>query len=136
MATMEALAARLVGTWYAVLVSDKGERRYFRFLEDLRFIEIVKLDPPLGRQHYFQSRLWCELESESVLRMRFYKNRAGDVRSLHFQGEILVLQYTFPLKEGETEPQKHVWHCHRQTDEEIPEWFEEQFQKAMAKPWL
>ena len=133
---LQALAARLVGTWYSVVVSDKGESGYFRFLEDLRYVGIQPLEPPLGRQHYCGFRLWCELESESVLRMRFYKDRPGSVRDLHFEGEILVLQYTFPLKEGETEPQKHVWCCHRLLEEEIPEWFEEQYRKAMARPWL
>ena len=132
---MEALASRLVGTWRSVLVSGEGDISYFRFLEDLRFIGIVKLEPPIGRQHYGEFRLWCELESESILRMTFYKDRPGSVRDVHFEGEILVLQHTLALKEGEPGPRKNVWHCHWLTGEEIPEWFEEEFQKAMAKPW-
>ncbi len=133
---LQALAARLVGTWRSVLVSGEGDISYFRFLEDLRFIGIVKLEPPIGRQHYGEFRLWCELESESILRMTFYKNRPGSVRDVHFEGEILVLRHTLALKEGETGPRKNVWHCHRLTDEQIPEWFEQEFNKAMAKPWL
>jgi len=80
--------------------------------------------------------MWCALESESVLRMTSYKDKPGTLWTLHFEGKMLVLQYTFSLKEGETEAQKNVWHCHRLTAEEIPGWFEEQFQKAMARPWL
>lgn len=91
----DVLAARLVGTWRSVLVSGEGDISYFRFLEDLRFIGIVKLEPPIGRQHYGEFRLWCELESESILRMTFYKGRPGSVRDVHFEGETLVLKAEF-----------------------------------------
>ena len=133
---LQALAARLVGTWRSVLVSDKEQSACVRFMDDLRYVGIQHFTPPIHRQHFVEWRMWCELESESVLRMTYYKNKPGSLRTLHFEGEILVLQYTFPLKEGETEPQKPVWHCHRLTDEEIPEWFEEEYRKAMARPWL
>ena len=132
---LQSLATRLVGTWCSVVVSDKKESACIRFLEDLRYAGIQRLEPPLGRQHFVEWRMWCELESESVLRMRFYKDSPGSVRDLHFEGEILVLQYFFAQQERETEPRKDVWHCHRLTDIEIPEWFEEEFRKAMAKPW-
>jgi hypothetical protein len=136
MDSMEVLAARLVGTWRSVLVSDERESGCFRFLEDLRYIGIQPLVPPMGRQHFVEWRMWCEFESESTLRMTYHKNRRGEVRELHFEGETLVLKAKFSQQDGDTEPRKHVWRCHRLRDEEIPEWFEPEFIKAMARPWL
>jgi hypothetical protein len=135
MDSTEALASRLVGTWHSVLISEEASESHFRFLEDLRFVSIFPWEPPHPHHPYADMRLWCELESESVLRMRFYKESEGTVRHLHFEGETMVLQLTLKTTEGETEPRKMVWRCHRLNDEEIPEWFEEEFQKAMAKPW-
>lgn len=136
MEPLQDLAVRLVGTWHSVLVSDERASGVVRFLEDLRYVGIQRLEPPLAHQEFVVWRMWCELESGSLLRMKFKKDRPGDVRDLHFEGETLVLKAVCSRPEGDAEPQKHVWHCHRLTDEEIPDWFEEQFRKAMANDWI
>ena len=133
---LQALAARLVGTWHAVRVSDEIESSYFRMLEDLRFVGILPMVPPNPRRPYVDMRLWGSLESESVLRLKPKQNSEGLTRDMHFDQYILVLGSTGKQKEGQTEPGKMVWRCHRVTEEETPGWFEEQFEKAMVRPWL
>ena len=133
---LQALAARLVGTWQAVLVSDEKESSYFRMLEDLRFVAVFPMVPPNPRHPYVDMRLWGSLESESLLRLAPKQTSEGWTRDLFFEGDILVLGYTEKQDDAQTEPRKKAWHCHRVTDEETPEWFEPEFQKAMARPWL
>jgi len=133
---LEILASRLVGTWRCVLVSDEAEFSFFRILEDLRYVGIFSQVPPNPRHPYVDMRLWASLESDSVLRLKLRQRSEGWTRDVHFDGDILVLGHTEKPKEGETEPRKIVWRCHRLTDEEFPEWFEAEFSKAMARPWL
>ena len=134
----DVIASRLVGTWRSVLVSDEGEFGYFRILEDLRYVGILLWEPPGpdGRLRYVDMRLWGALESESVYRLKLKQSSEGWTRDVHFDGDILVMGSTGILQEGDAGTRKMEWRCRRLADQQIPEWFEPEFKKAMARPWL
>lgn len=134
------LAARLVGLWHGVPEGEWGMVNYIQWLEDLRYIGVFNghvrvADEPM-KVRWQWMRIWMELEPNSVLRCSAKRGGSTWIRTFYFEGECLILDVTTPHIEKEPVVERKLYRCHRIAVHDLPDGVEEQFIKAMARPWL
>ncbi len=133
---VDPLAARLVGLWHAVPDRDGGIVTYIRFLEDLRYIGVFKREPVSIKWPWDTMRIWMVLEPNSVLRCSYKLGGYTWIRTFYFEGECLIIDVTTCQIEAEPAVKRKLYRCHRIAVQDLPEGAEEEFNKAMARPWL
>ena len=136
----DALAARLVGLWHGVADWDEDNVTYMRILEDLRYIGVfnghVKVQDEPMKLRWQWMRVWMVLEPNSVLRCSYKLGGSTWIRTFYFEGECLIIDVTTYQIEAEPALERKLYRCHRIAVQDLPEGVEEEFDKAMAKPWL
>jgi hypothetical protein len=128
MISTEGPTLRLVGNWRAALRSEEGKFSYFRIMRDRRVFGVEPWVRGNGKLAYCEFRMLAENLTETDFTLRFAGKEGSSVRRYFFDGEMLVL--SADGTEGELR-----WHCSRVADEELPEYFEPEYAKAMEKPW-
>jgi len=120
--------AKLIGNWRSVAVMDPPASGYFRVTSDLKFFSVAPMPPNRkGIIHYGDFRMLAENITESTFTLRFAGKDGGSERRYFFDDEVLVLI----APKGELR-----WNCYRIGVEELPDYFEPEFAKAMEKPWV
>lgn len=135
-APLDALAARLVGLWRAEPDWGGDLIHYIRFLEDLRYIGVFKREPVSIKWPWDTMRIWMVLEPNSVLRCSYKLGGYTWIRTFYFEGECLIIDVTTCQIEAEPAVKRKLYRCHRIAVQDLPEGAEEEFNKAMARPWL
>jgi hypothetical protein len=139
-APLAALAARLVGLWHAVPDRDGGIVTYMRFLEDLRYVGVfngyVKVADEPMKLRWQWMRVWMVLEPNSILLCSGKRGGSTWTRTFYFEGECLIIDVTTCQIEAEPAVKRKLYRCHRIAVQDLPEGAEEEFNKAMARPWL
>ena len=132
----DVLAARLVGIWHAVAEWDESNVVYMRILEDLRYIGVFKTQPVSAKWPWQSMRVWMVLEPNSVLRCSYRRGGSPMMRTFFYEGECLMFDVTSIMIEAEPALERKLYRCHRIAVQDLPEGVEEEFRKAMARPWL
>jgi hypothetical protein len=120
--------AKLIGNWRSVAVMDPPSSGYFRITPDLKFFAAQPMPPnSKGTIHYCNFRMLAENITDSTFTLRFDGKDGGSEHRYFFDDEVLVLMTTSA---------ELRWNCCRIGEEELPDYFEPEFAKAMEKPWV
>jgi hypothetical protein len=76
------------------------------------------------------------LEPNSVLRCSYKLGGYTWIRTFYFEGECLIIDVTTCQIEAEPAVKRKLYRCHRIAVQDLPAGAEEEFNKAMARPWL
>ena len=122
-------ALRLVGNWQAVLVANEAQFSYFRITADRRVFGVVPCgEPRPGKTVYIHFVMLAENITEQDFTLRFAGKEGTSVRRYYFEDGVLMLS-------RDRSNGGHQWQCSRVAGEDLPEYFELEYAKALEKPW-